>query len=267
MKKNFFKKIAAVATMSAMMVATMAQSVLAAEKVTYYFVDCGDYVVDTITTGTEDDTRDDNDAMGIYQSVTEQAYGVDAGTGKTWGIVADAYDLGDYDGSLGIRLVNAWAFEFNGAAADWHRNWSNTYSKDDATPSLTYKFELPAGTYDIEACFVDPWDVSDQVTLTGNGTQLGYIETIVQTNGGAADIETKYGGEVITGTVTVGEDGVLTLEATSTDACVNCAWIKIVGDKVEPPVQTGDVSVLLPAALLAVSAVAAVALKRRTVAE
>lgn len=43
-----------------------------------YFVDCGDYNVHTVSEG---------DVLGKYQSVTEQVYGADAVTGKSWGIV------------------------------------------------------------------------------------------------------------------------------------------------------------------------------------
>lgn len=273
---------------AAMITGSLTTAYAADEKVTYYFVDCGDYVVNTVTSADAfaDDTRDDSDAMGIYQSVTDKAYGADAGTGKSWGIVADTYDLGDYDGSLGIRLQYAWAFESNGPSSDWHRNWSNTYSKDTPqgqTPTLTWKFELPAGTYEVEACFVDPWGVSDNITLKGNDTQIGEtLGDIIQTNGGAADIETKYGGSTVKGNVTVGEDGVLTLVATSASLCVNCAWIKIVGDapttnnntntntinNSSSAQDTADFAAVMPMVALAVVAMAAVMVARkRTVTE
>lgn len=205
------------------------------EKTTYYFVDCGDYVPDTVNSADmyADDTRDDNDVMGIYQSVTDQAYGRDAVTGKYWGIVAEPDpSQADYTGGYGVRLLNAWAFEFNAGNADAHRNWSNTYSKDDPTPSLTWKFELPQGEYDVEACFVNPWGNCSGVKLVGNGTTIGTIDTITQTTG-VGELDTKYGGATVNGTVTVGEDGVLTLDATATGLCLNCGWIKITGDSEE----------------------------------
>ncbi|MBE5939720.1 MAG: hypothetical protein E7266_04905 [Lachnospiraceae bacterium] len=281
MRRNLIKKTVAVMAMSAMMVATLAQSAFAAEKVTYYFVDCGDYVVDTVNPADmyTDDTRDDNDALGIYQSVTDQAYGADATTGKSWGIVADAY-VGDYDGAFGVRLTGAWAFEYNAASADAHRNWSNTYSNGcpaSQTPTLTWKFELPAGTYEVEVCAVNPWGNCSNVTVKGNDTTVGTIDTIVQTNGGATDIETKYGGETVKGNVTIGDDGILTLVATNGNdnaagnQCVNIAWIKIVGDAVEETTEetptTGDATTFLPAVLLAVSAVTAVIMRKKSVVE
>jgi len=43
-----------------------------------YFVDCGDRNVNTVSGG---------EALGKYNSVTEQVYGEDAVTGRKWGIV------------------------------------------------------------------------------------------------------------------------------------------------------------------------------------
>ena len=43
-----------------------------------YFVDCGDHNVNTVSGG---------EALGKYNSVTEQVYGEDAVTGRKWGIV------------------------------------------------------------------------------------------------------------------------------------------------------------------------------------
>lgn len=295
------KKLLTVA-LSATMILTSALSAFAADDVTYYFVDCGDYTVDSITPGadTTDDTSDDSDALGIYQSVTDKAYGADATTGKSWGIVADPYADTSYDGTLGVRLTGAWAFEYNAPESNLHRNWSNTYSNGcpaGQAPTLTWKFELPAGTYNVEVCAVNPWNNCSNVTVKGNNTTIGTIDTIVQTNGAATDVETKYGGKTVSGSVTVGDDGILTLVASNgndnsaANQCVNIGWIKITGKAVDTTTtntnsttntdasantntnntttgtpDTGDsTSVMLFLSLAVASAV--VVLKRKTIAE
>lgn len=296
MRKIFFKKVVATMAVATMVAGTFTTAYAADEKVTYYFVDCGDYTVDSIADATEtsDDTRDDADAMGIYQSVTDKAYGADASTGKSWGIVADAYTGPEYDASqLGVRLNGAWAFEYNAPASNIHRNWSNTYSNGcpaGQAPTLTWKFELPAGTYEVEVCAVNPWNNCSNVTVKGNDTAIGTIDTIVVTNGAATDIETKYGGATVKGNVTVGADGVLTLVASNgndnsaANQCVNIAWIKIVGDAPATnnntntitntnngqsgSQDTADFAAVMPMVALAVVAMAAVMVARkRTVTE
>lgn len=291
------KKLLTVA-LAASMVLSNALAAFAADDVTYYFVDCGDYTVDTITPGadTTDDTRDDNDNFGIYQSVTDQAYSADATTGKSWGIVANAYTGAAYEG-LGVRLDGAWAFEYNEPSSNIHRNWSNTYSNGTPaghTPTLTWKFELPAGTYNVEVCAVNPWNNCSNVTIKGNDTTIGTIDSIAVTNGGASDIETKYGGQTVSGSVTVGADGVLTVVATNgndnsaANQCVNIGWIKITGKAVDTTTtpttntntdtntnanntntstpDTGDSSAVMLFLTIAVAS-AAVVLKRKTVIE
>lgn len=73
-----------------------------------YFVDCGDYIVSTVSKG---------DQFGTHNSVTDQAYGEDEVTGYKWGIV-DGEELvgngsrknGTAPSGKGVFTANTWAY-------------------------------------------------------------------------------------------------------------------------------------------------------------
>lgn len=128
-----------------------------------YFVDCGDYKVDTVS---------DGDQLGTHNSVTDQAYGEDPVTGYKWGIVdtvstplkngiakKDNVEVG------GVSTDNTWPYEFNTANADVSKTVSNRYTKNQSESGMDprlidYKFELENGKYEVTVCCIDPWGVS-----------------------------------------------------------------------------------------------------------
>ncbi len=123
-----------------------------------YFVDCGDYVVDTVSEG---------DQLGTHNSVTDQVYGEDPQTGYHWGIV-DTVSNPLKNGTHacgGAFTDNTWPFEQNKANTDVPKTSSNRYTKNQFESGITeryldYKFEVENGKYDVFVCCVDPWDVS-----------------------------------------------------------------------------------------------------------
>lgn len=92
---------------------------------------------------------------------------------------------------------------------------SNRYTKNHyecgLSPKLTYKFGLPNGKYTVKMYFADPWPgVSTNPSVNANGTQLANCAT---------------GAEVsLTATVS---DGTLTLNFTTSNLCINIAYIVI----------------------------------------
>ena len=92
------------------------------DPVLAYFVDAGDKDPTTIN---------DGEKYGVYNSVTDQVYGVDEGTKKTWGVnpETDLPNLSDYRDGMDKKLS--------------FRCGSTGYN-------VSYRFELPAGTYDLE---------------------------------------------------------------------------------------------------------------------
>ncbi len=95
-----------------------------------YFVNAGDSTPTTV---------EGNDKLGLYSSVTEQVYGVDPITSKSWGLVTttsatNVRDATTKSGSL--------------------RYYNGTQVRDKA---LAYDFELPAGEYDVTFGFNNPW--------------------------------------------------------------------------------------------------------------
>lgn len=285
MRKNILKKTVAVMAMSTMMVAGMCQSAFAANDTLYYFVDCGDYNTATLT---------DGETFGIYNSVTEQAYGADATTGKNWGILDD-YDFtptlapydASYDGSLGVRTPWSWANEWGTVGDDLidvteTMRYTKNMTEEGKDRELKYKFELPDGTYSVEVGFYDLWNLSESPDIEANGTLVA-DEFSIATNA----VEGSTNKAVFKGDVTV-SGGALTLRFTDEAACVNVSYIKVYGDapstdsnstdntntdtntntntNTTTTPNTGDTTAVMPMLALALAA-AALVLKKRTVVE
>lgn len=127
-----------------------------------YFVDCGDYNVETVSEG---------DQLGTHNSVTDQVYGEDKVTGYKWGI-DDTISTPLGNGSSGTGGVDtdwSWPYEFN-TGDGIPKTSSNRYTKNQTekgieTRHLDYKFELENGTYYIEAGFADPWGCSKEPAI------------------------------------------------------------------------------------------------------
>lgn len=123
-----------------------------------YFVDCGDYVVDTVS---------DGDQLGTHNSVTDQVYGEDPATGYKWGIVDSVSNplLHGVASVGGVSTDHTWPYEFNAAKADVPKTSSNRYTKEQSEDKiqeryLDYKFEIENGKYEVTICCSDPWNVS-----------------------------------------------------------------------------------------------------------
>ena len=136
-----------------------------------YFVDCGDYQPSTVS---------DGDYLGVYNSVTEQVYGTDSVTGKSWGIV-DTFNktwsesAATYDAAKGIFTNSTWAYEYLTYTDGLNNDKTVTfrYTRDQAptyTPTMKYDFELPAGDYIVEVYFNNIWGNSQNVKVTADGT-------------------------------------------------------------------------------------------------
>lgn len=220
-KTHAIGAFAMAAILTAQLLAAPLTDVFAAEENTdsnlAYFVDCGDFDVSTLSEG---------DKFGMYNTVTEQAYGPDPGTGKNWGIV-DSVSNPLRNGTApsapkAAYTDNTWPNEWvAGDGVD--KTQSNRYTKnqiENGMPRvLDYRFELPNGTYTVELFFVDPWSVSAAPTAT-------FEESVVVT-----DILTQTESQT---EVTVA-DGSLDIHLTSESACINLAYIKIY----QPGASTG----------------------------
>lgn len=100
-----------------------------------YDVDAGDASPSTLEEGEE---------LGLMNSVEEQAYQEDSVTGYKWGYVAD--DSATWANSGTVR-------------------WDSIRQYDGSTNGngLSYRFEVPSGSYNLTLGFDDPWDSSDRV--------------------------------------------------------------------------------------------------------
>ena len=176
-----------------------------------YFVDCGDYDVTTVSEG---------DSLGIYNSVTEQVYGEDPKTGKTWGIKDTISEPLENGTANNAAIVNApytdwtWPFESNtGDGVD--KTLSNRYTKNQfekgVARNLHYAFEVPNGEYTVVLYFSDPWNCSNNPKVAVEG------ETVIEAAVAGMEETTK---------VTV-SDNELNLDITSDSLCINLAYIKI----------------------------------------
>ncbi len=179
-----------------------------------YFVDCGDYDVHTVSEG---------DDFGLYNSVTEQVYGVDAVTGRSWGIVDNSTTTTAPAPAAGkgIGTKTTWAFEAN-AGDGVDKTASNRYTKNQFESSFTtlkisYQFELPDGNYTVKMYFVDPWGCSKNADVAANGT--------TKLTNAACEQEVTFTVTVTGGTLTL--DITNPVNATAGDKCINVAYIII----------------------------------------
>lgn len=190
-----------------------------------YGVDCGDYDVTTPPAGEE---------FGTYQSVTEQVYGEDSETGKTWGIVDD-YGIEapqvNKEGSKtgGVDTDWTWPQETGGLTEDSPKNQTSRYTKNQfeneatfgTTRKLDYAFEVPAGEYLVEVYCTDPWGCSKYPSI-----YLNY-GTDSQKDFGSY---TAGNGNTATQSITMEEDGELTVNfrGTGNDTkAINIAYINV----------------------------------------
>ena len=187
-----------------------------ADKKLAYFVNCGDYDVTTLSEG---------DLFGVYNGVTDQAYGVDPVTGKKWGIVdtvSNPLKNGEVTNNPAMTNAvftdNTWTFETNTSITDESdKTLTNRYTKNQwesgKDRKLSYAFEVPDGTYKVEMYFADPWGVSKDPIVSAEGNTV---------------IEKAGTNTAVTADVTV-TDGELNLDVTSPDAtkCLNLSYIKV----------------------------------------
>lgn len=184
-----------------------------------YFVDCGDYVVNTVS---------DGDQMGTHNSVTDQVYGEDPQTGYQWGIV-DTISNPLKNGTHacgGAFTDNTWPYESNAANTDVPKTNSNRYTKNQSENGIQeryidYKFELENGKYDVTICCVDPWGVSKSPNAYLNIDKPNKV-TIKEGINASARKPVKKTIEVTDGELTVN------LRGTGADnAAINLAYIMI----------------------------------------
>ena len=101
-------------------------------------------------------TVSDGDYLGVYNSVTEQVYGTDSVTGKSWGIVDDYSTniAGTPAAGTGIGTNSTWAYEYLTANTDYGKTETQRYTRTSTKTAWRaichYKFELPNGDYIVE---------------------------------------------------------------------------------------------------------------------
>ncbi|MCA0757115.1 S-layer homology domain-containing protein [Paenibacillus sp. N4] len=124
-----------------------------------YFVNAGDSTPATAEAG---------DKLGLYASLTEQAYADDPATGKAWGLVTatSAASVSDQSAKTGSLRY------YNGPQV--------------REKSLEYKFELPAGEYDITFGFQNPWSgrsvnlFLEETNVSGGDLAIGGSGTLTE---------------------------------------------------------------------------------------
>jgi hypothetical protein len=179
-----------------------------------YFVDCGDHDPYTLT---------GRDKLGFYNSVTEQLFGPDEVTGAYWGLMDDPTD--QYDGgskSGGLYTANTWCDEYN-TADNRDKTASFRYTKNqyenNMERTLTYGFWLPAGKYEIEMCFSDPWGCSTKP----------YVRTACDTNFEKILMENceTDGNTPSVCELDIAQDGIVDICINSEDKAINLNYIII----------------------------------------
>ncbi len=121
-----------------------------------YLVDCGDFDPETVGTG---------EKFGKYNSVTDQVYGKDAFTGKTWGVLTSEADPkianANLNGGSGAYTKYQWAYQ--DLTGDVPRQQSFRYAHDQdkngiETRYVKYRFELEPGEYQVAVGMGNTWN-------------------------------------------------------------------------------------------------------------
>ena len=174
-----------------------------------YFVDCGDAAASTVSAG---------DKFGLYNSLSEQMYGVDQVTGMAWGIIDETAEQSSSTGAL--YTANTWPDEspIDGREKTASYRYTRNQFERNMDRLIEYGFTLPNGTYELEIGFTDPWGCSTapSVTLENGGKTTKLIENL--------DLSaSKTAAAPFTVT-----DSDVKLKLTSEDRAVNVTYIKII---------------------------------------
>lgn len=222
--KKTFKIAASLIMVAAMVLSCNIMAFADDEPVVYYFVDCGDYIVDTVSEG---------DAFGTLNSVTDRFFGADPSTGMQWGVVDESIDEAAAASFGDSRVITTWTwpFEYNDAGTDVPKEVSNRYCHNMMENGLdrviTYKFELPEdGEYTVEVGFISPWGNSVPADLYINGSLAA--EGIMATSDDCG-VATATASPV---------DGFITVEGKTDMPTLNMAYIII--SKVPAPEPADD---------------------------
>ena len=149
------------------------------EPALVYSVNCGDINPKTLSPG---------DVFGKNHSATDQFYGVDAKTGKKWGVIDTYKANADFpDWPMGEKT---WPCENDGVTDESPRSKSFRFAKDQAVTDIgvIYRFELEANkTYNLELGFYIPefWtnpDYPRTMKLVINGSVLPGYENFTASN-------------------------------------------------------------------------------------
>lgn len=106
------------------------------------------------------------ETMGLYQSVTDQEYGVDAATGRSWGYLPADY-LQKEEDSLGEGCT----------ASKWVIDRET--ETESAQADIRYDFEVPSGSYQVTVGFYNPFGVR-KVDVACEDTQVVTDEKLLR---------------------------------------------------------------------------------------
>ena len=207
----------------------------------YYFVDCGDHGVSTVS---------DGDKLGVNNSVTDKLYGADPATGYQWGVY-DPNDDGTADAGLiddeGVYTTYTWAHERdkssdNVALDNLDKSTTFRYARAQDTAGfnpryITYKFELDPGKYSVTVGMGNSWGNATNPTVTLSALGVENVSTsYTAPQAKTLDID-------LTGAETNTDGKVeLSVKATSSEATIQMNYIAIT----EPVSETEGDYVYLP---------------------
>ena len=208
-----------------------------AKKTLLYFVDAGDHDVTTVSEG---------DEFGAWNTVTDQVFGEDPGTGRMWGIDDPAGEVSEETYPVtGVYTKLTWANEQlaqDGVSKELSFRYGRNQNENGIKELyVDYKFELQAGkTYDVEVGVGNNWGNSSPVEVYANRG-----EESEQHIGSSGNIP-KSGNAVVKGEATADENGYLSVDVRKSDEVkgktINVNWIRIYTSE---PIQDEDLELQL----------------------
>lgn len=163
-----------------------------------YYVNCGDSTPLDL---------EENEEVGINNSVEDQAYGLDSLTGYKWGYIAD-------DNSV-------WSQDTQ-STTNSNYGCERQYDGDKESGGLNYKFELSNGKYKVIMGFYDPWNHDERLE-----------NILINDNMVSENLCPNKIGMVEQNYETTVTDGILNIRVEKAKNCKDkplVSWIKVIKD-------------------------------------
>ncbi len=120
----------------------------------------------------------DGERMGLYQSVTDQIYGKDPGTGVTWGYQDKSYMEAEGDHGSSDKTAAKWVIRKNTKVIRWETGFYYDFSVPDGEYEITCGFYNPFSARPVSVTAEDGMAVQDMKILKYKLTEAVFTQKV-----------------------------------------------------------------------------------------